>query len=114
MEWICKRWICKIWICKRGGFVKGGFVKGEFVKGGFTNPPFTNPTFTNPPSTNPLHVLQIQSTPLHSMFYSKYAQLFYFRYINSRDPGREQLLPSRDYLCSGHEVQYGGQERRAL
>ena len=30
---------------------------------------FTNPPFTNPPFTNPVHVLQIQSTPLQSMFY---------------------------------------------
>ena len=36
----------------------------------FINPPFTNPCFTNPPFTNPVHVLQIQSNLVHSIFYN--------------------------------------------
>ena len=48
-------------------FTNPPFTNQCFTNPPFTNPPFTNPCFTNPCFTNPVHVLHIQSTPLHSM-----------------------------------------------
>ena len=46
------------------------FTNPCFTNPPFTNPPFTNPCFTNPCFTNPDHLLQIQSNPVHSMFFN--------------------------------------------
>ena len=51
-------------------FTNPPFTNPPFTNPPFTNPYFTNPCFTNPPFTNPVHVLQIQSNPVHSMFYN--------------------------------------------
>ena len=50
-------------------FTNPPFTNPLFTNPSFTNPRFTNPRFTNPRFTNPVHILQIQSTPLQSMFY---------------------------------------------
>ena len=51
-------------------FYKSTFYKSTFYKSTLYKSIFTNPCFTNPPFTNPVHVLQIQSNPVHSLFYN--------------------------------------------
>ena len=51
-------------------FYKSTFYKSTFYKSMFYKSMFTNPCFTNLPFTNPVHVLQIQSNPVHSIFYN--------------------------------------------